>query len=65
MTIVVSYWIIPTALTCFLFGWAYWPRPSERRSGDYNMAFWIPGAFRMALAIIVSLSCWLIWSLIR
>lgn len=65
MTITIGAWAIPVAIMIAAFIWACWPRPSERRSGDYDFAFMLPAAFRTAAAIIVSLFAFLIWSFTR
>lgn len=65
LTITLGWWVIPAAVTIASLIWALVPRRSERRSGDYDFAFWIPAAFRLAVSIIVSLALWLTWSLTR
>lgn len=65
MTITIGWWAIPFLVTLALLAWANWPRPDEDRSGDFDFAFWLPAAFRLAVAIVGSLIAWLIWSLAR
>lgn len=64
MGISIGWWAIPTLLTLAVLAWAGMPRKSEKRSGDYDFAFWIPGAFRVAVAVIASLAAWLIYAVL-
>lgn len=65
MTVTIGWWAIPLLATLVLFGWATWRRSDEDRHGDYDFAFWVPAAARLAAAIVGSLVAWLIWSLAR
>lgn len=63
--VTIGLWVIPLALTIMVFGWALFPRPDERQSGDYDFTFWLPAAFRLCAAVIFSLAAWLVWSVTR
>lgn len=63
VTLHLGPWIAPVLLTAGLLGWAVLPRADERRSGDYDFAFWLPAAFRALFAVIGALLAWLVWSL--
>ena len=47
-----SYWAIPAAITVWLLGWVY----LGYRFGDSTVMF-----LRAVGAVLLSLSCWLIW----
>lgn len=49
------WWTGYAVLVVAAFIWALASRASERPRGDYDFAFWIPAAFRLAAAIIGSL----------
>ena len=56
MTISINlWWLVYAAIPVSAFAWALCPRKSDRRDGDWDFTFWIPGAFRLCAAIIVSL----------
>ena len=65
MTITIGSWGIPVAITVAFYLWAFWPREGDKKNGDYDFAFWIPAAFRLAAATILSLIIWLAWSVAR
>ena len=62
MTITLGWWTLAGAVQIAVLVWALWPRKSEAKGGDYDFAFWIPAAARLAFAIIVSLAVLLRWS---
>ena len=64
VNLTIGLWIIPLALTIMVFGWALFPR-GERQTGDYDFTFWLPAAFRLCAAVVLSLASWLVWSLTR
>lgn len=65
MSIVIGSWGIPLGLSAFAWIWAIWPRESDKKNGDYDFSFWIPAAFRLCAAIIMTLAFWLLWSVFR
>lgn len=65
VNLTIGFWAIPLALTIAAFVWALFPRAGDRRSGDYDFTFWLPAAFRLCAAVVLSLVSWLVWSLAR
>jgi hypothetical protein len=59
MTIALGWWLIPAAMTLGTIILALWPSPPQ---GDYG--FDVGGILQCGLAIIATLSAWLIWSLL-
>lgn len=56
-------WIVLITFIAGAITWALLPRKGEQKKGDYDFAFWVPQAFRLAFAIIVSLLAVIIWML--
>lgn len=65
-TVTIGWWIVPLAITATSLPWALWPRESERsRGGDYSFPDIFSPMLRLIPAITLSLSSWLVWSLMR
>ena len=65
-TVTIGAWAIPLAITAVSLPWAVWPRDSERASGgNYGFPDIFSPTLRLIPAITLSLSSWLIWSLMR
>jgi len=65
MTITLGSWILPLAVTFLAFAASYALTPAAKPSGyfpDFGPA--IIGALLMLLAVVVSLSAWLLWALV-
>jgi hypothetical protein len=58
LTITIGWWLAPLTVTAGAFCWAFWPERVRSHGAD------IAGIFYVALASIVSLLAWLIWSLL-
>lgn len=65
ITITLGWWFLPLSLTILSLAWAIPMRADEMPTGSMfdGLGYAIGGALRVAGAIIVSLTAWLIWSL--
>jgi hypothetical protein len=61
MTITLSAWVLPLAVTLAVFAWAV--VRSSAAGGDYS--FDLMPLVRFAVAIVLSLMAWLVWALLR
>jgi hypothetical protein len=64
-TITLGWWTLPVILMLVGSVWTFYPRPSEKRSSDYDFSFWIPQATRLVATVILTLVSWLVWALLR
>lgn len=62
--VVLSWWLLPLAITIILYSWAIWASTNQGGGGDYAMIGQAVAfvAF-MSIATIGSLVSWLIWAL--
>jgi hypothetical protein len=58
MTLTIGWWVLPLAVTIAAFTWALWG------SDGGTLGDAVVGSFFVAFAAIISLSAWLIWSLL-
>jgi hypothetical protein len=64
MSITLSAWAIPAALTVAIWSWGIL-KPFPASPGDYDFSGALSAAFRLAVCITVTLSVWLIYFAVR
>lgn len=65
MTVTIGWWIVPTIVTVWAFGWHVWVHRRERPGYAYgNVGQALGRAITMMIAAVVSLGAWMMWALI-
>lgn len=64
MTITLSAWTIPLAITIAVWAWGLW-WPNESSGGDYNFGQAVVAVVRLAVCVTVTLAAWLIYFMAR
>lgn len=60
MTLTLSAWTIPFAVTIAVWAWGIW-WPIKNSGGDYNFGPAIEAAVRLTVCVTVTLAAWLVY----
>lgn len=64
MTLKIGWWTLPLAATLIAFAWAWWNGDYQPATGYGSIGKGFANLFLVAVALIVSLTAWLIWAVL-
>lgn len=67
MTLTLGWWALPTLLALAAFAWAIPRRSDEYPTGGMfsEMSYVVCGGFRLLIALVLTLTAWLVWALMN